>query len=80
MCVTVIEWCALYRVGEYDVEKCKQNANTRLTLRMLMSIGPVVMMLISLAFLHFYPITEERRRRTKLELENRLVYYVYVQD
>lgn len=40
-----------------------------------MSIGPVVMMLISLVFLHFYPITEERRRRTKLELENRLVTY-----
>ena len=55
------------------MEKCRQNANTRLTLRLLMSIGPVVMMLISLVFLHFYPITEERRRRTKLELENRLV-------
>ena len=56
------------------MDKCNQNANTRLTLRMLMSVGPVLMMLISLLFLHFYPITEERRRQTKLQLENRLVY------
>ena len=56
------------------MDKCDQNANTRLTLRMLMSVGPVLMMLISLVFLHFYPITDERRRQTKLKLENRLVY------
>ena len=43
-----------------------------------MSVGPVMMMLISLIFLHFYPITDERRSRTKLALENRLVYCVHV--
>ena len=38
-----------------------------------MSVGPILMMLTSLAFLHFYPITESRRKNTKLQLENKLV-------
>ena len=56
------------------MEKCEQPDSAKLTLRMLMSVGPVLMMLISLIFLHYYPITEARRRRTKLELENRSVF------
>ena len=47
-----------------------------------MSVGPILMMLTSLAFLHFYPITESRRKNTKLQLENKLVLsscvYVHV--
>ncbi|XP_065890144.1 sodium-dependent lysophosphatidylcholine symporter 1-B-like isoform X2 [Dysidea avara] len=62
---------AILALGKYDVNKCTQNSTTRLTLRLLMCVGPILMMLVSLLFLHFYPITEERRRRTKIELENR---------
>ena len=43
-----------------------------------MSVGPILMMLTSLAFLHFYPITEARRKKTKLDLENMLVFILYV--
>ena len=60
-----------HRLVGYDQSLCEQPWTVSLTLRLLMSVPPILFTLISLIFLHLYPITEQRRERTKRELKQR---------
>ena len=64
-----------HRIVGYDQGLCEQPWTVSLTLRLLVSVPPILFTLISLIFLHLYPITEERRERTKRELKKRRYHY-----
>ena len=52
----------------YDENKCTQPWIFPLTLKLLVSIPPIIFVLISLIFLHYYPITEKSIEITKQKL------------
>ena len=63
--------CALFRIAGYDENKCEQPWTVPLSLKLLVSVPSVVFILLSLIFLHFYPINEASRERTKRLLQER---------
>lgn len=63
--------CFLLRIAGYDQTKCDQPWTVPLTLKLLVTIPPTIFILISFIFLHFYPITEQTRVKTKQLLTER---------
>ena len=59
------------RIVGYDENKCTQPWIFPLTLKLLMSVPPIFFILISLIFLHYYPITNKSIERTKQQLAER---------
>ncbi|XP_066272622.1 sodium-dependent lysophosphatidylcholine symporter 1-like [Branchiostoma lanceolatum] len=60
-------------IGGYKAGACFQPESVGTSLRMLVSIVPAAFALICVGLIWKYPITEERRRDIKEELENRQV-------
>ncbi|XP_035676200.1 sodium-dependent lysophosphatidylcholine symporter 1-like [Branchiostoma floridae] len=58
-------------IGGYKTGACVQPASVGTSLRILVSAFPAVFSLLAVAVIWKYPITEDRRRKTKEELENR---------
>lgn len=56
---------AIYKIVGYDEGKCDQPWQFPLTLKLLVCVPPVIFILIALLILHFYPITEHTREKTK---------------
>lgn len=59
------------RIAGYNENACEQPWTVALTLKLLVAVPPILIILTSLIFLHFYPITEETRMRTKRLLAER---------
>ena len=55
----------VFRFGDYRTGKCKQPESVGRTLRLLVTPGPVVCVLIALISLWLYPIDETRRQHIK---------------
>ena len=58
----------IYRLGGYDQLTCDQPWSVPLMFKILVSVPPVIFILISLLFLHRYPITELTRTETAKRL------------
>ena len=54
-----------FRLGHYRSGECKQPDSVDQTLRLLVTPGPVVCILIALVSLWLYPIDETRRRQIR---------------
>ncbi|XP_052256460.1 uncharacterized protein LOC127861822 [Dreissena polymorpha] len=63
---------AVLGIGGYKTGECVQPSSVGLALKMLMVPGPVVMTLVALVALWFYPIDESRRRHIKDEIKRRI--------
>ena len=63
------------RLGGYDQLKCDQPWLVPLMFKILVSGPPVILIIISLLFLHRYPITEEVRAETVKKLKARRYMY-----
>ncbi|KAH3698300.1 hypothetical protein DPMN_085819, partial [Dreissena polymorpha] len=63
---------AVLGIGGYKTGECVQPSSVGLALKMLMVPGPVVMTLVALVALWFYPIDESRRRHLKDEIKRRI--------
>ncbi len=57
------------RISGYSELACEQPWSVPLALKLLMTVPPILFALLSLIFLHLYPITQERREKTKKLLE-----------
>ncbi len=66
-----------YRIAGYDEDECDQPWTVPLTLKLLVTIPPVLFIVLSLFCIHLYPITEQSRERTKLILQERRRESVY---
>lgn len=62
---------ALQVFGDYKTGKCDQPQSVSLTLRLLTSSGPILLVLLSYIFVWRYPITEEKRWEIRQTLEDR---------
>jgi len=60
-----------HRIAGYDQNACEQPWTVPMTLKLLVTVPPIIFILISFIFLNFYPITEKTRKRTKMLLEER---------
>lgn len=58
-----------YRFAGYEVGSCLQPGTVTLTLKVLVSPVPVVLILVGLLILRTYPIDEERRLGNRKELQ-----------
>ncbi|XP_064382640.1 sodium-dependent lysophosphatidylcholine symporter 1-B-like [Halichondria panicea] len=56
---------AIYKLVGYDETLCTQPWQFSLTLKLLVSVPPILFILLALIFLHLYPITEQTRENTK---------------
>ena len=59
------------RAGGYDERKCDQPWTVPLTLKLLVTVPPIIFVLIGLFFLYIYPITEATVEKTRRQLEVR---------
>ena len=57
-----------YRLSNYDNTQCKQDESVGFTLRLLVTPGPVIMLLVALMFIWKHPIDESRRKEIREEL------------
>lgn len=55
-------------VGGYETGKCEQTESVGRTLRLLITPGPVICLLIALVFLWMYPIDEAKRQQIKQDV------------
>lgn len=69
-----------FRIVGYDENKCEQPWTFPLTLKLLVSVPPICFTLIALLFLHYYPITEKSRERTKQLLAERRYGVFHVRE
>ena len=60
-----------HRLGGYDQLSCDQPWTVPLMFKLLVSAPPVLFILLSLVFLHRYPINEEFRKKMKPKLAKR---------
>lgn len=60
-----------HRMAGYDQDLCDQPWSVPLALKLLVTVPPILFILLSLFFLHYYPITEKTRERTKTLLQER---------
>jgi Na+/melibiose symporter-like transporter len=61
----------IYKAGGYDETKCDQPWTVPLTLKLLVTVPPIIFILIGLFCLYHYPISEESVERTRKQLELR---------
>ena len=61
----------IYEIVGYDENACTQEWQVGLSLKLLVSVPPVLFLLIGLVFLALYPITEKMRAETKRQLQER---------
>ena len=64
-------YLSLFRFGGYKTGKCEQPDSVAMTLRLLISALPFVLILLSFIFVWRYPIDEARRWRNKEKLERK---------
>ena len=62
--------CVWPRAAGYDETQCEQPWTVSLALKMLL-VPPIFFLLVALALLHYYPITERSREKTKRLLQER---------
>ncbi|XP_062507272.1 sodium-dependent lysophosphatidylcholine symporter 1-like [Corticium candelabrum] len=62
---------ALQVFGDYKTGQCNQPLSVSLTLRLLISTGPILLIILSFYFTWRYPITETKRWEIKQTLESR---------
>ena len=60
-----------FRIFGYDETQCEQPWTVELMFKILVSGPPVLFIIISLIFLHRYPITEKTREETVKKLKAR---------
>uniref|UniRef100_A0ABI8AIS4 Major facilitator superfamily domain containing 2A n=1 Tax=Felis catus TaxID=9685 RepID=A0ABI8AIS4_FELCA len=53
----------------YQTRGCSQPARVKFTLKMLVTIAPIVLILLGLLLFKLYPIDEEKRRQNKKDLQ-----------
>lgn len=53
----------------YQTRGCSQPAHVKFTLKMLVTIAPIVLILLGLLLFTLYPIDEEKRRQNKKALQ-----------
>lgn len=53
----------------YQTRGCSQPARVQFTLKMLVTIAPIVLILLGLLLFKLYPIDEEKRRQNKKALQ-----------
>lgn len=53
----------------YQTRGCSQPARVRFTLKMLVTMAPIVLILLGLLLFKLYPIDEEKRRQNKKALQ-----------
>lgn len=66
-----ISTLCLYFAG-YINKGCSQPEEVHLTLKLLISVAPIVLIIIGLSILHLYPIDEKRRKRNCLQLKKQV--------
>ncbi len=65
------------RIVGYDETLCEQPWEFPLTLKILVSVPPIIFILLALVFLHLYPITEQTREVTKRTLAARRCVFIH---
>ncbi len=60
-----------HRLVGYDEEKCEQPWTVGLTIKLIISVLPILSILLSLLAFHFYPITEQSRQKASNVLQER---------
>ncbi len=58
----------IFRLSNYDNTKCTQDESVGFTLRLLVTPGPVILLLIALMFIWKHPIDEIRRNEIREEM------------
>lgn len=53
----------------YQTRGCSQPARVKFTLKMLVTMAPIVLILLGLLLFKLYPIDEEKRRQNKKALQ-----------
>lgn len=53
----------------YQTRGCSQPAPVKFTLKMLVTMAPIVLILLGLLLFELYPIDEEKRRQNKKALQ-----------
>lgn len=66
-----ISTLCLYFAG-YITKGCSQPKEVHLTLKLLISVAPIVLIIIGLSILYLYPIDEERRKRNRELLQKQV--------
>ena len=76
--ITSLTLPSLRRAGGYDETKCDQPWTVPLTLKLLVTVPPIIFILIGLFCLHHYPLSEESVERTRKQLELRRCVVVFL--
>lgn len=63
------------RIAGYDENACEQPWTVSVTLKLLVTVPPILIILLTFIFLHYYPITEKTRERTRRLLAQRRFVY-----
>lgn len=53
----------------YQTRGCSQPSRVKFTLKMLVTMAPIVLILLGLLLFELYPIDEEKRRQNKKALQ-----------
>lgn len=55
--------------AEYQTRRCSQPEQVKFTLKMLVTMAPIILILLGLLLFKLYPIDEEKRRQNKKALQ-----------
>lgn len=55
--------------AEYQAQRCSQPEQVKFTLKMLVTMAPIILILLGLLLFKLYPIDEEKRRQNKKALQ-----------
>lgn len=55
--------------AEYQTQGCSQPEQVKFTLKMLVTMAPIILILLGLLLFKLYPIDEEKRRQNKKALQ-----------